>query len=70
MIGKKEYKVTMNEYKGTERTEEKNLRKEEERSVERKKEEEAENHTDLLYWYPLKLNERLDLNNDILMVKI
>lgn len=65
MIGKKEYNVNMNEYKGTERTEEK-----EERSVERKTEEEAENHTDLLYWYPLKLNERPDLNNDMLMVKI
>lgn len=70
MIGKKEYNVTMNEYKATERTEEKNLRKEEERSVERKTEEEAENHTDLLYWYPLKLNERPELNNDMLMVKI
>lgn len=62
--------MTMNEYKGIERMEEKNLRKEEERSVERKKEEEEENHTDLLFWYPLKLNERPDLNNDILMVKI
>ena len=40
----------MNEYKGIERMEEKNLRKEEERSVERKKGEEEENHTDLLFW--------------------